>query len=61
MVKVHHQHWQQSSNVEGEACIDGREEDEMRKESAGFRRKETEARKIAAALRLKYICKFIRF
>ena len=28
LVKVHHQHWHQSSNVEGEACIDGREGDE---------------------------------
>ena len=28
LVKVHHQHWHQSNNVEGEACIDRREEDE---------------------------------
>ena len=41
--------------------MDGREEDETRKESAGFRRKETEAGKIAAALRPKYIRKFIQF
>ena len=34
---------------------------EMRKESVEVRRKETEAEKIAAALRLKYTRKFIRF
>ena len=40
LVKVHHQHWHQSSNVEKEAGIDRRE---MRKESVEVRRKETGA------------------
>ena len=75
---MHHQHWHQSSNVEGEACIDGKEGDEEgvsggqeeadRCRDAGrtavVHRTQViaqmqEAEKIAAALRLKYICKLI--
>ena len=75
---MHHQHWHQSSNVEGEACIDGREGDEegvSGGQEEGDRCRDAgrtavvhrtqviaqmqEAGKIAAALRLKYIRKFI--